>query len=54
MTNYTGPVDPADTSNTYDGRPCSTGFCHLETSVHIPFVDAYGAGLIDASAAVGP
>jgi subtilisin family serine protease len=52
MTNYTGPDDPGNTSLTYDGRPCNTGYCHLDTSVSIPFADAYGAGLVDAGAAV--
>jgi len=54
MTNYTGPNDPANTAPTYDGRPCATGYCHLDTSVSIPFADAYGAGLVDAGAAVAP
>ena len=54
LTNYTGPGDPENTSPTYDGRPCDTGYCHLDTSVPIPFADAYGAGLVDAGAAVGP
>jgi lantibiotic leader peptide-processing serine protease len=54
MTNFTGPDDPYDTAPTYDGRPCATGYCHLDTSVSIPFADAYGAGLIDAGAAVAP
>ena len=54
MTNYTGPDDPSNTSPTYDGRPCDTGYCHLDTSVQIPFADAYGAGLVDAGAAVAP
>ena len=54
MTNYTGPEDPNNTSPTYDGRPCDTGYCHLDTSVSIPFADAYGAGLVDAGAAVAP
>jgi subtilisin family serine protease len=54
LTNYTGPGDPDNTSPTYDGRPCDTGYCHLDTSVSIPFADAYGAGLVDAAAAVGP
>ncbi|TML43742.1 MAG: hypothetical protein E6G19_11245 [Actinobacteria bacterium] len=53
MRNYTGPDDPDNTSPTYDGRPCNTGYCHLDTSVQIPFADAYGAGLVDAGAAVG-
>jgi lantibiotic leader peptide-processing serine protease len=52
MTNWTGPDDPGNTSSTYDGRSCSTGYCHLDTSAPIPFADAYGAGLVDAGAAV--
>jgi subtilisin family serine protease len=54
MTNFTGPDDPYDTAPTYDGRPCATGYCHLDTSVSIPFADAYGAGLVDAGAAIAP
>jgi subtilisin family serine protease len=54
MTNFTGPDDPSATAPTYDGRPCATGYCHLDTSVSIPFADAYGAGLVDAGAAVSP
>jgi lantibiotic leader peptide-processing serine protease len=53
MTNYTGPDDPDNTSPTYDGRPCDTGYCHLDTTDPIGFGDAYGAGLVDAGAAVG-
>jgi lantibiotic leader peptide-processing serine protease len=53
MTNYTGPSDPGNTAPTYDGRPCPTGYCHLDTSSAIGFGDAYGAGLVDAGAAVG-
>jgi subtilisin family serine protease len=52
MTNWTGPDDPDNTSPTYDGRSCSTGYCHLDTSAPIGFADAYGAGLVDAGAAV--
>jgi subtilisin family serine protease len=54
MTNYTGPDDPSNTSPTYDGRPCNTGYCHLDTSHPLSFADAYGAGLVDAAAAVAP
>jgi hypothetical protein len=54
LTNYTGPTDPTNTSPTYDGRPCATGYCHLDTARRIPFADAYGAGLVDAGAAVAP
>jgi subtilisin family serine protease len=53
QTNFTGPNDPADRSPSYDGRPCTTGYCHLDTSRAIPSADAYGAGLVDAAAAVG-
>jgi len=52
MTNWTGPDDPDNMSPTYDGRSCSTGYCHLDTSAPIPFADAYGAGLVDAAVAV--
>jgi len=54
MTNYTGPDDPSDTSPTYDGRPCETGYCHLDTTHPLSFADAYGAGVVDAAAAVAP
>jgi subtilisin family serine protease len=54
LTNYTGPDDPDNTDPTYDGRPCATGYCHLDTSSPIGFADAYGVGLVDAGAAVGP
>ena len=54
LTNYTGPADPDNTSPTYDGRACATGYCHLDTSVSIPFADAYGAGMVDAGAALAP
>ena len=54
MTNYTGPSNPSDTAPTYDGRPCATGYCHLDTSASIGFMDAYGAGLVDAGTAVVP
>jgi lantibiotic leader peptide-processing serine protease len=52
MTNFTGPDDPNNTSPTYDGRSCTTGYCHLDTSVQIPFAEAYGAGIVDAGSAV--
>ncbi len=52
MTNFTGPDDPNNTSPTYDGRPCNSGYCHLDTSVQIPFAEAYGAGIVDAGSAV--
>lgn len=52
MTNYTGPNDPANAAPTYDSGPCDTGNCHLDTTHPISFADAYGAGLVDAGAAV--
>jgi subtilisin family serine protease len=53
MTNFTGPDDLANTAPTYDGRPCASGYCHLDTSSAIGFTNAYGAGLVDAGAAIG-
>jgi subtilisin family serine protease len=51
--NYMGPNDPANTSPALSGAPCATGFCHVDQADPIPFADAYGAGLVDAAAAVG-
>jgi subtilisin family serine protease len=51
--NYMGPNDPANTAPSLSGVPCATGFCHLDQSHAIGFADAYGAGLVDADAAVG-
>jgi subtilisin family serine protease len=51
-TNFTGPLDPANRAAAYDGRPCTTGYCHLDTSRPIGVADAYGAGVVDAGAAV--
>jgi lantibiotic leader peptide-processing serine protease len=53
LTNSTGPNDPANFAPTYDGRPCATGYCHLDPLKRISFADAYGTGLVDAGAAVG-
>jgi subtilisin family serine protease len=52
LTNFTGPNDPTNRASSYDGRPCSTGYCHLDTSSRIAFADAYGAGLVNAGSAV--
>jgi subtilisin family serine protease len=54
ITNYTGRLDPANKVATYDGRSCATGYCHLDTSAPVPSADAYGAGIVDAGAAVAP
>jgi subtilisin family serine protease len=51
--NYMGANDPANTAPSLSGVPCATGFCHLDQSHPIGFADAYGAGLVDAGAAVG-
>lgn len=53
VTNWVGPSDPTNLAPGLDGTPCATGYCHLEQSSPISFADAYGAGLVDASAAVG-
>jgi subtilisin family serine protease len=51
--NYMGPNDPANFAQSLAGVPCSTGFCHIDQAHPVPFADAYGAGLVDADAAVG-
>jgi len=51
--NYMGPNDPANFAASLAGAPCSTGFCHIDQAHPLPFADAYGAGLVDAAAAVG-
>jgi subtilisin family serine protease len=50
--NYMGPNDPFNAAPGLDGTPCPTGFCHVDQSHPIGFGDAYGAGLVDAGAAV--
>ncbi|MDQ2984738.1 MAG: S8 family serine peptidase [Actinomycetota bacterium] len=52
MANYMGPNDPANFAPAFDGTPCFTGYCHVDQRHAIPFADAYGAGLVDAGAAV--
>ncbi len=51
--NYMGPNDPANSAPALDGTPCLTAFCHVDQAHPIAFSDAYGAGLVDAGAAVG-
>jgi len=51
--NYMGGNDPGNGAPALNGVPCSTGFCHIDQSHPIAFGDAYGAGLVDAAAAVG-
>jgi subtilisin family serine protease len=52
LTNFMGPNDPGNTVPALDGTPCDTGYCHVSQSRPIAFADAYGAGLVDAGAAV--
>ena len=49
--NYMGANDPANAAPSLN-EPCATGFCHIDQSHPIGFGDAYGAGLVDAGAAV--
>ena len=51
--NFMGPNDPDNTAPALDGTPCPTAFCHVDQNDPIGFADAYGAGLVDAAAAVG-
>jgi subtilisin family serine protease len=52
LTNATPPVSAKDTSNTdRDGVACPGGYCHLGGKA-IKSKDAFGAGLVDAAAAV--
>src|SRR5439155_6998868 len=52
LVNYMGPNDPANTAPSLAGTPCAAGFCHIDQTRPIAFSDAYGAGLVDAGAAV--
>jgi subtilisin family serine protease len=53
LTNFMGPNDAGSTAAALDGTPCHTVYCHVSQSQPIAFADAYGAGLVDAGAAVG-
>jgi hypothetical protein len=50
---YTGPNDASNYSPALAGGSCTTGYCHLDQAHPIEFGAAYGAGLVDAAAAVG-
>jgi subtilisin family serine protease len=53
VTNYTGPNDPNNTTADINtGTRCDTGYCHLDFKHRISSSDAYGAGIVDAGAAV--
>ena len=57
LVNHTGKSSPS-TGAAWDGTPCSIGYCHVTFSVDgtgpnaIPFDLAYGAGMVNAAAAV--
>lgn len=53
LANYMGPNDPDNTAPALNGTVCATGYCHVDQANAISFADAYGAGLVDAGAAVG-
>ena len=51
--NKTGKMSATDTSNTdLTNLPCTFGYCHLNNNQPVPDSEAYGAGLVDAAAAV--
>jgi len=52
--NFMGPNDPKNKAPSLDGTPCDTGYCHIKFNAPISFDDAYGAGIVRASAAVAP
>jgi hypothetical protein len=53
VVNYTGPNDPGNTApDIWGDYSCSTGYCHLAFNNPIPSSEAYGAGIVDAGAAV--
>jgi len=51
--NFMGPNDPFNLAPSLSGVPCPAGYCHIDQADPLPFADAYGAGLVDAAAAVG-
>jgi hypothetical protein len=54
LVNFMGPNDPRNKAPSLDGTPCDTGYCHIQFNAPISFGDAYGAGIVRASAAVAP
>jgi hypothetical protein len=52
MVNLMGPNDPDNFANSYTGVPCSTGYCHVDFDHPISASDAYGAGMVNATAIV--
>ena len=55
MVNETGPNDQFNIAPSLAGAPCPTGWCHLKFGAGlISNSDAYGAGMVNAGAAVAP
>jgi subtilisin family serine protease len=53
MVNLTGPTDIGNSAPSYTGAACPTGYCHVKYGPGlIGFSDAYGAGMVNADAAV--
>lgn len=51
LVNHTG-VSSESTDPAWDGTPCATGYCHVDWSKPIASSLAYGAGMVNAGAAV--
>jgi subtilisin family serine protease len=54
MVNYMGPNDATNFADSATAGPCLTGYCHVDRIHPISFGDAYGAGMVNAAAAVAP
>jgi len=55
MTNFMVRDDPDNHAADVNGNGCTTGYCHLDfDATPISFASAYGAGIVNASAAVAP
>ncbi len=53
VANYMGGNDASNDAPAVDGTQCSTGYCHVDQTNPVGFSSAYGAGVVDAGAAVG-
>jgi subtilisin family serine protease len=52
MVNLMGPNDPKNTAPSYFGVACPEGYCHIDFKSPISGTEAYGAGMVNAAAAV--
>jgi subtilisin family serine protease len=52
MQNLMGPNDPDNKADSLTSGPCPTAFCHVDFDHPIRKADAYGAGIVNAAAAV--